>query len=423
MITGCLQEKNNTYYALLYLKVDGKRKVKWISTGLTVEGTSERKAKKVFEQIRLEYEQAQEEQERKEAEEKLRERIVGKKRNPDADILFIDYLQKWLQQTKPTIARSTYNSYRTMMNGRIERHFRALNVTLAEVTPQHIQDFHQSIFDENFTPNTVIHYHAMLRKALQTAVKKDIITSNPADKIDRPKKNVYQAQFYSADEMMTLFDAVTDDPLETCVKLAAYYGLRRSEVLGLKWDAINLEQRTISIKHKVIEDEVDGKFVTVGEDVLKTKSSFRTLPLLPAVEKLLLVEKEKQEMYRKLFKKSYCRDYLDYICLDQTGTLLRPNYVTEHFGWVINKFDLKKVRFHDLRHSCASLLLASGISMKQIQIWLGHSTFSTTADIYSHLDFTAQIESGVVMDGMFDKSKREQPTQLEEATEISTLSQ
>lgn len=149
---------------------------------------------------------------------------------------------------------------------------------------------------------------------------------------------------------MTLFDAVTDDPLETCVKLAAYYGLRRSEVLGLKWDAISLEQRTISIKHKVIEDEVDGKFVTVGEDVLKTKSSFRTLLLLPAVEKLLLIEKEKQEMYRKLFKKSYCRDYLDYICLDQTGTLLRPNYVTEHFGWIIAKFDLKKIRFHDLRH-------------------------------------------------------------------------
>jgi integrase len=227
--------------------------------------------------------------------------------------------------------------------------------------------------------------------------------------VDRPKKNVYQAQFYSAEEMMTLFDAVSDDPLEICVKLAGYYGLRRSEVLGLKWDAINLEQKTISIRHKVIEDEVDGKFVAVGEDVLKTKSSYRTLPLLPSVEKLLLAEKEKQEMYRRLFKRSYCRDYLDYICLDQTGKLMRPNYVTEHFSWLLEKFGLKRIRFHDLRHSCASLLLANGISMKQIQIWLGHSTFSTTADIYSHLDFHAQIESGLVMDGMFEKSKREEP--------------
>ena len=80
---------------------------------------------------------------------------------------------------------------------------------------------------------------------------------------------------------------------------------------------------------------------------MKTKSSFRTLPLIPAVEKLLLEEKEKQEMYRRLFKKSYCRDYLDYICVDQCGRLLRPNYVTEHFSWLIQKYGLKKIRFHD----------------------------------------------------------------------------
>ncbi len=412
MITGCLQQKNNTYYALLYVKVDGKRKVKWISTGFPVEGTSERKAQKAFDQIRLEYEQQQEEQKRKQAEEKIRELIEGKK-NPQADVPFMDYLQKWLLQSKPTISKTTFKGYRTMLDGRVNRYFTKLDVSVGEVTPQHLQDFYQTIFDEGHTPNTVIHYHAVLRKALQNAVKKDILNTNPADKVDRPKKNVDQAQFYSAEEMMTLFDAVSDDPLEICVKLAAYYGLRRSEVLGLKWDAINLEQKTISIRHKVIEDEVDGKFVPVGEDVLKTKSSFRTLPLLPSVEKLLLAEKEKQEMYRRLFKRSYCRDYLDYICLDQTGKLMRPNYVTEHFSWLFEKFGLKKIRFHDLRHSCASLLLASGISMKQIQIWLGHSTFSTTADIYSHLDFHAQIESGLVMDGMFERNRVVEPSGLE----------
>ena len=150
--------------------------------------------------------------------------------------------------------------------------------------------------------------------------------------------------------MLELFDAVEGDPLELCVKIAAYYGLRRSEVLGLRWSAIDLERKTISISHKVIEAEVNGKFVPVGEDVLKTKSSFRTLPLIPAVEKLILAEKEKQEMYRRLFKKSYCRDYLEYICVDQCGRLLRPNYVTEHFSWIIEKYGLRKIRFHDLRH-------------------------------------------------------------------------
>ena len=87
--------------------------------------------------------------------------------------------------------------------------------------------------------------------------------------------------------------------------------------------------------------------------------------------------------------------------MDQCGNLLRPNYVTEHFAWIIQKYDLKKIRFHDLRHTCASLLLSNGISMKQIQIWLGHSTFSTTADIYAHLDYTAQEASANAMNGMF----------------------
>lgn len=200
---------------------------------------------------------------------------------------------------------------------------------------------------------------------------------------------------------MTLFDAVAGDPLELCVKIAAYYGLRRSEVLGLRWDAISLRKKTLTISHKVIEVEEDGKFVPKGEDVLKTKSSFRTLPLIPAVETLILQEKEKQETRRRLFKSSYCRDYLDYICVDQMGKLLRPNYVTEHFGWLLEKYGLKKIRFHDLRHTCASLLLGQGISMKQIQIWLGHSTFATTADIYAHLDISAQEQSAAAISEVY----------------------
>lgn len=260
-----------------------------------------------------------------------------------------------------------------------------------------------TILDDGYTTNTVIHYHAIIRKALQSAVKKDILTKNPADKVDRPKKNVYHGSFYSEEEMLSLFDAISGDHLELCVKIAAYYGLRRSEVLGLRWDAIDFEKKTISISHKVIEANVDGKFVPIGEDVLKTKSSFRTLPLIPAVEELLAEEKAKQAKNRRLFKGTYCRDYLNYVCVDEMGKLLRPNYVTEHFGWVIHKYGLRKIRFHDLRHTCASLLLSNGIPMKQIQIWLGHSTFSTTADIYAHLDFSAQEQSASAMSAMFQR--------------------
>lgn len=205
--------------------------------------------------------------------------------------------------------------------------------------------------------------------------------------------------------MLDLFDAIAGDPLELCVKIAAYYGLRRSETLGLRWDAIDFEKKTISISHKVIEMNVDGKFIPMGEDVLKTKSSFRTLPLIPVVEAMLLEEQERQNLNRRRFKSAYCKDYLDYICVDESGKLLRPNYVTEHFGWVLHKYGLRKIRYHDLRHTCASLLLSNGIPMKQIQIWLGHSTFSTTADIYAHLDFSAQEQSAAAMSGMFQRKE------------------
>ena len=346
MITGCLQQKNGFYYAVLYLKVNGRRRCKWVPMRLPVEGTSTRKAQKAFDEIRLQYER--EEEERLDREAKAKE--LAENTHPDALLPFTEYMEKWLQSTRSSLATATYQSYSNMIKARIRPYFAPLGLQLREVTPQHIEDFYQSILADDCTTNTVIHYHAIIRKALQTAVKKDILLKNPADKVDRPKKNVFHGSFYSEEEMLTLFDAVSGDPLELCVKIAAYYGLRRSEVLGLRWSAIDMEHKTISISHKVIEAEVDGKFVPMGEDVLKTKSSFRTLPLIPAVGIILLEEKEKQEMYRRLFKKSYCRDYLDYICVDQCGKLLRPNYVTEHFSWLIEKYGLRKVRFHDLRH-------------------------------------------------------------------------
>ena len=343
MITGCLQKKNGYYYAVLYLKVDGKRKTKWIATKLPVATTSERKAKKALDEIRMQYELQEENKQETSA-------VSASGRTPEEQMLFVDYMEKWLDSVRPSIATATYQSYSIMMKARVIPYFTASAVRLGALTPQDIEDFYQTILNDGCTTNTVIHYHAILRKALQSAVKKDILAKNPADQVDRPKKNVYHGSFYSEEEMLTLFDAVSGDPLELCVKIAAYYGLRRSEVLGLRWDAVDFEKKTLSISHKVIEMSVDGKFVPVGEDVLKTKSSFRTLPLIPVIEDLLLAQKERQKKNRQLFKGSYCQDYRDYICVDENGKLLRPNFVTEHFGWIIRKYGLRKIRFHDLRH-------------------------------------------------------------------------
>ena len=332
MITGSLQIKKDYYYAVLNLKENGKRKVKWIATGLPVRG-NKRNADAMLHNFIDEYS-------------KLDSAGVC----VSSDVLFADYVKCWLDEQRHNLATATINSYSTIINGRIDKWFRPLGVTLRNISASQIEAFYRSILDDNCTANTVIRHHAIIRKCLQSAMKKDLILKNPADKVDRPKKNSYTASHYSKEEMLTLFVAIQGDPLELPVTIAAYYGLRRSEVLGMRWSAINFEKKTVAVNHKVIEANVDGKFVPVGEDVLKTKSSHRTLPLIPAVEKALLEQKEKQNIYRRLFKKAYCSDFPDYVCTDELGCLLRPNYVTEHFTWLLKKYDLKHIRFHDLRH-------------------------------------------------------------------------
>ena len=123
----------------------------------------------------------------------------------------------------------------------------------------------------------------------------------------------------------------------------------------------------------------------------------RTLPLVPAFKEKLLGAKEHQEMNRKLCGRSYSKDYLDYICVNELGVRLRPGYLTTAFPKLLEDNGLRRIRFHDLRHSCASLLLANNVPMKQIQDWLGHSDFSTTANIYAHLDYNSKLSSAQAM--------------------------
>ena len=133
--------------------------------------------------------------------------------------------------------------------------------------------------------------------------------------------------------------------------------------------------------------------LTKFHNQLKTRASYRTLPLIPYIGELLKEKKERNEYLSKLMKHEYCHDYDDYICTDKFDNLITPVYVTDHFASMIRKYRLKKLRFHDLRHSCASLLLANGVPMKAIQEWLGHSTFQVTADFYSHLEFNSKLSS------------------------------
>ena len=295
-----------------------------------------------------------------------------------------------------TVAVPTFASYSTTVKKIVAPYFREKEVTLKNLTAKDIQEFYLSEL-ERVSPSSVIHYHANIHKALKYAVKIDLIDVNPADKVERPKKDRYVGSFYDADEVNALFEASKGSKLELPILFGAFYGLRRSEAIGLKWDAIDFDQNTITIRHTVTSCDLDGKRVLVASDTTKTKSSMRTLPLVPFMRERLLTLKEEQQENRRLCGRSYIKDYLEYVCVNEIGDLIKPHYVTESFPKLLKAKGMRQIRYHDLRHSCASLLLANGVPMKQIQEWLGHSDFSTTANIYAHLDYSSKLTSADAM--------------------------
>lgn len=384
MVAGHLQEKNGMFYVVLnYRDENGKRKTPWISTNLPVKGNKKR-AENFMMDVRRNFVPPNV------------QRIEEREAMQKGDILFTDFLLKWLRVAKSTVKLTTYASYEMMATRIIIPYFETLNIKLKELTTEDIQEFYSAQL-ERVSANTVIHYHAVIHRALKYAVKIKTIQSNPAVNVERPRKEKFIGSFYDKKEINTLFDIIQGNPLEVAIKLAAFYGLRREEIIGLKWTAIDFENSTLTIQHTVTECNLDGKHIEVASDTAKTDSSLRTMPLVTNFREMLLAKKEKQEHYRKLCGRSYCKEYLDYIFVNEMGERWKPRYLSDGFKRILEQNGLRRIRFHDLRHTCASLLLANNVPMKKIQEWLGHSDFSTTANIYAHLDFQSKISSAEAM--------------------------
>ena len=366
MVAGHLQEKNGIYYVVLtYKTYDGKRKTKWQSTGLPIKG-NKRRAEAMMRELQDDFEPP-----------------VDPNGPPSKAMLFADYLVQWLEIAKSTVKLTTYSSYKGLSESQIIPYFRSLGVTLGDLKAVHIQSFYQKQL-ERVKPNTVIHYHAIIHRALKYAVKTDLIDVNPADKVDRPKKNEFTGNFCSREEMNALFDAVRGNKIEVPVMLAAFYGLRRSEVVGLKWDAVDFEQNTLEIRHTVATVRLDGKKVIVESDTTKTKASKRTLPLVPVFRERLLALQEEQKENRKLCGRSYNKKYDGYICVDPMGNLLLPNALSDSFQLVLRDYNLRRIRFHDLRHTFATRALERGMDYKTLSAILGHYSVAFTMDTYVH---------------------------------------
>lgn len=229
------------------------------------------------------------------------------------------------------------------------------------------------------------------------------IKENPIEQVEKPEKNRFVGSYYTPDEVNQLIALTKVTKLEIPILFACFYGLRRSECVGLRWSAFDFENNTFSVNHSVVSTLVDGEKVLFEKDSAKTVATIRTMPLSLDIKKRLIKIKTNQENNKRKLKKKYSSKWLDYVMVDEKGDLIKPDYITYAFKKLITDNDMRNIRFHDLRHTCASLLLNKGkhdgITLKDIQVWLGHSDFSTTANTYSHLDATSKVSSLTALSG------------------------
>ncbi len=220
----------------------------------------------------------------------------------------------------------------------------------------------------------------VIKEVLDDAVLEELIVRNPAVGVKLPAKNLSMREevFLTSETANEVLKAFDGHPLQALVYTTLYYGLRRSEVLGLRWNSIDFEKNTLTINHTVVKNRT-----IVEKDTVKTQSSYHTYVLIDDVKKVLLQERDRRRERMKELGRQYKKS--DYVFTWEDGTLYRPDYITRSFQRVLKKHNLPKMRFHDLRHSTASILYDKGWDLKDIQSWLRHSSIDVTSDIYTHI--------------------------------------
>lgn len=365
-MTGSLQIKNDKFYAVLNFRDEsGKRVQKWINLKLPVRG-NKRKAEAKLKELLVQYE--------------------GLDSIEPINTLLSQHIANWIEHDRPHITVTTYNQYINILNIHIVPYFDPRGITVGSVTPGDLEDYYNYKIANGLSPNTVIKHHAIIRSALQWAMKHQYIRFNPADLATKPSRVKYTPnEPYSVQEIAQLLTLTQNEPIAVPIFLASFYGLRRSEILGLRWSAIDFESGWIHIETTVVKEKIGDNIVsTVRDHTTKTEYSRRSLPLCPYTYNYFCTVRNHQLAQMELCGDSYNRDYLDFVCVDKIGMLLQPDFVSQKFQKILEKYGLRPIRFHDLRHSCATIMLYLGYSMKDIQTWLGHSNYAFTANTYIH---------------------------------------
>lgn len=370
--TLCVKKlkKGDYYYLRLNVRNEkGERKQKWIPTGLPVRG-NKKKAEQLLRETILAYEQ--------------REMIF----QGNSNMRFSDWVRLWLEEAEKRVDKITYQGYEVNARNHILPYFDAKGTPVTSITRSMLQDYvdHKATDGRmdgkgGLSPKSVRHLRNLLHLALKHAIENDLIRDNPCEGLRLPKKQRYEYTFYNQQQLEAMFEAFRDEPLYPLLRIAVVYGLRRSELLGLQWDSVDFASDTLAIRHTVVKMEI-----TVHKDCTKSEASYRTFPLLPEIREMLLELKDCEQENRRLFGSEYVES--PYIFKWDNGQPFHPDFVSKKFLKLLKKYNLPHIRFHDLRHSCACLLLSLGFSLKDVQEWLGHADFTLTANTYAHLDMS-----------------------------------
>ena len=328
MVTGSLQVKNGTYYAVLsfFNKDKNKWDQKWKTTKIKNKKGNKKLAENKLKKILETFEKELGEEEKKK-EEELKETPFSKRLKENKNKSFLKYLLESIEEFKNNIEVTTYDNWKQMYEGRITNFFTPYNelkkvmdqevkrktkykkpVTIANITQFDLEDFFSWLYNCDLKSSTVKKYYTLFSLVFDRAIRQKIFTldTNPMKDIKKPVVKPYIADFYTAKELKQLFEIAKGDVLEIPIIIAVHYGLRRSETLGLKWNAIDFENNTIIIKHTVTKVTGCGeKQVIVSKDLTKTSSGYRTMPLTEEVKKKLLEHKEKIKENKKLFGNTY----------------------------------------------------------------------------------------------------------------------
>lgn len=334
--------------------------------------------------------------------EKVKAKItLGILEKQDSTMKLGKYLDSWFDIHKLTLQPNTINGY----SNNIDRHIKPAlgNIKLKDLKPAQIQRFYTSLIkDKRLSAKSVIYVHNVLKIALKSAVENGLLNENVCTKVKPPKAEKYVAHPLTLEQMKTLIKEIEGKRYEVEIKLAMLLGLRRGEVLGLKFSDVDFNRHTISIQRQVstIKDITEEHSTSYyGLKPLKSKSSNRVLYISPEVEKLI----NRKKIYNDTMKKKIGKDYYNYdlICCNDMGDLLSPQTLYHAFKRTIKKCELPdKTRFHDLRHSYATLCIDLNVPIKVLSQSLGHSSTAITDLVYADSIRAKQELAGLISNAL-----------------------